>query len=243
MRELAKQFDGFQIISACCFFCGGESTDVYNGVLKSYARSPWSLPCDLYTKCYAFVFSSLLCLFMVSAISEILTHCTWTKVLVTIVQSIAVNVVNVWTVAADYLSVHTSGGFSSLINRIPPLAALIKVSLPPSVGQPTVTMFGYDRALIECEPNISTRSTVNVHGFLGDFGVLRVPSTFSTKLRPLRFRGSTVGTIIVLVWALLCWCKISQWLGTSFLRRHNLSATEVVWSGHTQSLYQELRAA
>jgi hypothetical protein len=242
VSELTKQFDSFHIISVGGLIGSMKSSDEYERILETYTRSPFLSRFEFSAECYAFVLSALLCLFMVSTIGEILTDRAWTKVFIPIVKAITINVVNMWAITADYFSVHTGSGFSVLVNRIPFIAASVKVSLPSSVRQSTVTTLGYDCVLVECQPNIPTRLAVNVYDFFSDLGMLQVPSTPSTKLRPLCFKGSTFRAVIILVGALLCWCKIEWWLGYSYIRTHILSATEMCGRATTEIIIHQMEA-
>ncbi|HKN69969.1 MAG TPA: hypothetical protein VJX30_02995 [Terriglobales bacterium] len=74
---------------------------------------------------------------------------------------------------------------------------------------------------------LSTRSVIKIFS-----RVARLVVTLPTQFGLLAFWLATCRTLQTVV------DRMGQQLGTSFLRRHSLSATEIVQSGCTQSLYQ-----
>jgi hypothetical protein len=243
MSELTKQFDSLSVVGTSRSCLGSESTYVNKCVLKSDSGSPRPYASDFCTKCYAFVLASLLILLVILAVGQILAHGAWAQIFIAIVQAIAITVIYVRAVPSYYFSMHPGCGFGVLVDRIPSLTASIEVCLPSSIRQAVVSVSGNNCVLAKCEPNISARFVIDVYDFFRNFCMLGVPIAVLAESASLGFYRSAFRAIIVLVGTLLGWCKIVSWLGASFTRsHHDLSAIEVVWSGHTLFIVPELEA-
>ena len=243
MSKFTKQLDGFLVVGEGRSFGSVESADVDERILKSYTRPPRSISCDFWTERYALIFSSLLCLFVISAVGQILAHRAWTKVLVSIIQAIAVDVINMWAVTANYFSVHPYDWCICGLGIVA-LPSSVIVGNPVCFGQAFVTTSRYYRALSLREWNIPARFAVNVYNPVAydcPHPVKAAPPATLSSFGLYVF--SAVRANFVFVGALFGWCKIGLRLGNSFQRAHVPPRMELCGSGRTFFSIPEMRVA
>jgi hypothetical protein len=152
-------------------------------------------------------------------------------------------VVNVGRIPSYYFSVHSYRwyiGAQSVIS----LASVIVVSNPYPFGNLLISAGRYYRKLSSRERNITAWLVADVHNIVADYCSCAVNSALHTVLGYFSLDiFQAAWAQFVLVGASFGWCKIVSWLGASFTRsHHDLSAIEVVWSGHTSFSVPELEA-